>query len=146
MRLDDEAREEIAVRLGAVAVEAGRLLQRFAGAREFRTKADGSPTTPADLAAEALILRRLEEAWPGVPAIAEETANAVEPSEAFFLVDPLDGTRDFLHGGGRPRAEPSRRLRRQGRGRPPDLRPSRPGLSQRPLRGARRPGARGAAR
>ena len=100
MRLDDEAREEIAVRLGAIAVEAGRLLQRFAGAREFRTKADGSPTTPADLAAEELILRRLEEAWPGVPAIAEETANAALPDEVFFLVDPLDGTRDFLHGEG----------------------------------------------
>src|SRR3712207_4217291 len=100
MRLDDEAREEIALRLGAVAVEAGRLLQRFRASREFRTKADGSPTTPADLAAEELILRRLEEAWPGVPAIAEETANAAEPGEMFFLVDPLDGTRDFLHGEG----------------------------------------------
>jgi 3'(2'), 5'-bisphosphate nucleotidase len=97
MRLDEEAREEIAARLGMIALEAGRLLRRFETSREFRTKPDGSPTTPADLAAEELILRRLREAWPEVPAVAEETANAVVPGEVFFLVDPLDGTRDFLH-------------------------------------------------
>jgi 3'(2'), 5'-bisphosphate nucleotidase len=100
MRLDEEAREEIAARLGAIAVEAGRLLRRFETSREFRLKLDGSPTTPADLAAEVLILRRLEEAWPEVPAVAEETANATVPGDLFFLVDPLDGTRDFLHGEG----------------------------------------------
>jgi 3'(2'), 5'-bisphosphate nucleotidase len=100
MRLDEEAREEIALRLGGIAVAAGRLLQGFEQRREFRTKADGSPTTPADLAAEELILRRLGEAWPGIPAVAEETADAALPGELFFLVDPLDGTRDFLHGSG----------------------------------------------
>src|SRR5215216_6394118 len=90
MRLDEEARDGIALGLGDIALEAGRLLQGFEQRREFRTKADGSPTTPADLAAEELILRRL----------AEETANAVLPGDLFFLVDPLDGTRDFLHGEG----------------------------------------------
>jgi 3'(2'), 5'-bisphosphate nucleotidase len=100
MRLDEEAREEIALRLGTIAIEAGRLLQRFEKSREFRTKLDGSPTTPADLAAEELILRRLGEAWPDVPAVAEETANAAVPGDLFFLVDPLDGTRDFLQGEG----------------------------------------------
>jgi 3'(2'), 5'-bisphosphate nucleotidase len=100
MRLDEEARDGIALGLGDIAIEAGRLLQGFEQRREFRTKADGSPTTPADLAAEELILRRLAEAWPQVPAVAEETANAVLPGDLFFLVDPLDGTRDFLHGEG----------------------------------------------
>ena len=100
MRLDEEARDGIALGLGDIALEAGRLLQGFEQRREFRTKADGSPTTPADLAAEELILRRLAEAWPQVPAVAEETANAVLPGDLFFLVDPLDGTRDFLHGEG----------------------------------------------
>src|SRR5215211_3286733 len=57
MRLDEEARDGIALGLGDIAVEAGRLLQGFEQRREFRTKADGSPTTPADLAAEELILR-----------------------------------------------------------------------------------------
>lgn len=101
MRLDEEAREAVAARLGAIAVEAGRLLRSFErGANEQRIKADGSPSSQADLAAEALILRRLGEAWPGVPVVAEETANAEDPGALFFLVDPLDGTRDFLHGAG----------------------------------------------
>ena len=52
MRLDEEARDGIALGLGDIAIEAGRLLQGFEQRREFRTKADGSPTTPADLAAE----------------------------------------------------------------------------------------------
>ena len=101
MRLDEEAQDAIALRLGDIAVEAGRLLQKFECAEVARrVKPDGSPTTAADLAAEELILARLAEAWPDVPAIAEETAEAVVAGDLFFLVDPLDGTRDFLHGTG----------------------------------------------
>ena len=101
MRLDEEAQDAIALRLGEIAVEAGRLLQKFECAEvDRRLKPDGSPTTAADLAAEELILARLAEAWPDVPAVAEETAEAVKPGDFFFLVDPLDGTRDFLHGSG----------------------------------------------
>jgi 3'(2'), 5'-bisphosphate nucleotidase len=99
MDLDDH--DAVALRLAEVAVEAGRLLRGMEGsAGETRIKPDGTPTTPADLAAEDLILKRLNEFWPGVPAIAEETANAAAPNEAFFLVDPLDGTTDFLAGTG----------------------------------------------
>ena len=101
MRLDDQARDAIALRLGDIACEAGRLLQSMESARRaHRFKDDGSPTTAADLAAEALILERLEAAWPEVPVIAEETANTALPGDLFFLVDPLDGTRDFIHGSG----------------------------------------------
>jgi 3'(2'), 5'-bisphosphate nucleotidase len=69
-------------------------------AGEPRIKGDGTPTTAADLAAEDLILSRLAQAWPGVPLVAEETANQAAPGEHFFLVDPLDGTSDFIHGTG----------------------------------------------
>jgi 3'(2'), 5'-bisphosphate nucleotidase len=101
MRLDEEAQDAIALRLGDIAVEAGRLLRELqCPDLERRLKPDGSPTTAADLAAEELILARLAEAWPEVPAIAEETGNATVPGDLFFLVDPLDGTRDFLHGTG----------------------------------------------
>ena len=62
-----------------------------------RIKADGTPTTGADLAAETLIITRLNEAWSGIPVVAEETANAQSPEEVFFLVDPLDGTGDYIH-------------------------------------------------
>jgi 3'(2'), 5'-bisphosphate nucleotidase len=101
MRLDDDGRDDIASQLAAIAIEAGRLLQGFErGLNEHHIKPDGSPSSQADLAAEELIIRRLGESWPDVPVIAEETSNSGLPGDLFFLVDPLDGTRDFLHGSG----------------------------------------------
>jgi 3'(2'), 5'-bisphosphate nucleotidase len=101
MRLDDQARDEVAARLAAIVIEAGRLLQSFhGGPNERRIKSDGTPSSEADLAAEELIIRRLAEGWPDIPVIAEETSDARLPGDLFFLVDPLDGTRDFLHGSG----------------------------------------------
>jgi 3'(2'), 5'-bisphosphate nucleotidase len=64
-------------------------------------KADESPVTAADQAAEAIILERLARAAPGVPVVAEEAAAAgATPQVAaqFFLVDPLDGTKEFIAG------------------------------------------------
>lgn len=64
-------------------------------------KADHSLVTDADGAAEALILEALRRADPGVPVIAEEEAAAgIAPdhAEEVWLVDPLDGTRDFVAG------------------------------------------------
>ncbi len=68
---------------------------------DFETirKSDGSPVTLADHRAEALILEGLTEMAPGVPIVAEEQMEKglMPPlKEAFFLVDPLDGTRDFV--------------------------------------------------
>lgn len=68
------------------------------GARE---KADRTPVTEADLRAEAVILRGLAEATPDVPVVAEESVAAgdvptVTESGPFWLVDPLDGTKEFL--------------------------------------------------
>jgi 3'(2'), 5'-bisphosphate nucleotidase len=67
---------------------------------EQRIKHDQSPVTKADEAAEAIILEGLARVLPGVPVIAEESAaNAplrVETSCA--IVDPLDGTKEFLAG------------------------------------------------
>ena len=88
-------------RLGEIAAEAGRLLAAVLdreGGR--RTKDDGSPTTAADLASESLILERLRSAWPQVPVVAEESCEAAVRSRLFFLVDPLDGTKDYLTGAG----------------------------------------------
>lgn len=67
-----------------------------------RIKTDLTPVTAADEASEALIVAGLAELLPGVPVIAEEEAAArrlpasIEPS--FVIVDPLDGTREFLAG------------------------------------------------
>jgi len=66
-----------------------------------RDKADTSPLTAADEASEAVILEGLGRLLPGVPVISEETTagRAVVPSAGRCLVvDPLDGTREFLAG------------------------------------------------
>ncbi|WP_210485187.1 3'(2'),5'-bisphosphate nucleotidase CysQ family protein [Microvirga antarctica] len=101
MRLDDRDANSIALTLAEIAIAAGRVLRRMECAFiEKRVKEDGSPTTLADLAAEELIIRRLNEVWPGVPVVAEETASDALPGTYFFLVDPLDGTGDFIYGTG----------------------------------------------
>jgi 3'(2'), 5'-bisphosphate nucleotidase len=93
--------DAIALRLVEIAVEAGELLRRMQdGIGEHRLKENGTPTTAADLAAEDLILSHLARDWPGVPVVAEETANQAAPGRHFFSVDPLDGTADFVHGTG----------------------------------------------
>ena len=64
-----------------------------------QTKGDGSPVTLADEAAEAVILKGLANAFPDIPVIAEEAVAAGEIPEIgsrFFLVDPLDGTKEFI--------------------------------------------------
>lgn len=67
---------------------------------EVATKADSSPVTEADVRAEALILPRLRELTPDIPIVAEEAVSRGEVPEvgvgAFWLVDPLDGTKEFL--------------------------------------------------
>ncbi|RED49805.1 3'(2'),5'-bisphosphate nucleotidase CysQ [Aestuariispira insulae] len=68
---------------------------------EARTKSDSSPVTEADLAAEAIITPALEALLPNVPVVAEEAAaegRIPEVSDGYFwLVDPVDGTKEFLN-------------------------------------------------
>ncbi|HEV2602737.1 MAG TPA: 3'(2'),5'-bisphosphate nucleotidase CysQ [Microvirga sp.] len=101
MTPDQQQADAISEDLAQIALKAGRLLQMLqAAAGNHRIKSDGSPTTQADLAAEHLIIEALGEMWPGIPVIAEETSNAEQPDKFFFLVDPLDGTRDYISGTG----------------------------------------------
>ena len=69
---------------------------------EIEAKQDRSPVTEADRAAELIILAALVEAAPGVPIIAEEEVAAGRipaHGDTYFLVDPLDGTKEFVRGG-----------------------------------------------
>jgi 3'(2'), 5'-bisphosphate nucleotidase len=66
-----------------------------------RRKADGSPVTDADEAAEAVILEGLVRLLPSVPVVAEESVAREAPAKldgSFVLVDPLDGTKEFIAG------------------------------------------------
>lgn len=93
--------KHLAAALVAIARAASReiLAVKAAGAA-VREKADRSPVTEADLAANALIVAALAELTPDIPVIAEESDPdaAPAPGPRFWLVDPLDGTREFIAG------------------------------------------------
>ena len=66
-----------------------------------RLKPDQSPVTAADEASETVILQGLTQILPKMPVVAEESASAAAPANltgSFVIVDPLDGTREFLAG------------------------------------------------
>jgi len=71
---------------------------------EVVDKADGSPVTLADQEAEQLIFAALKRIAPGIPVVGEEAVAAGQIPDIsggrFFLVDPLDGTKEFIHRGG----------------------------------------------
>ena len=93
-----EARQSADV-LAEIACAAGTVLRRWHRADcPHVMKEDGSPSSAADLEAEALILQALTARFPGIPIVAEESARDLPAGDLFFLVDPLDGTRDFLAG------------------------------------------------
>jgi 3'(2'), 5'-bisphosphate nucleotidase len=82
------------------AIEAGKVVHDiYRGGFDIQRKADASPVTDADHAAEAVILKRLSEIAPHIPVIAEEEVAAGRVpviGNEFFLVDPLDGTKEFI--------------------------------------------------
>ncbi len=78
------------------------ILKLVAAGFEVETKSDQSPVTVCDRAAERIILDALAQAAPGVPVIAEEEVAAGRipaHGDTYFLVDPLDGTKEFVRGG-----------------------------------------------
>jgi 3'(2'), 5'-bisphosphate nucleotidase len=89
--------------IGIAAREAGdAILAIVARGFDVETKHDRSPVTEADRAAELIILAALAKAAPGVPVIAEEEVAAGRipaHDDLYFLVDPLDGTKEFIRGG-----------------------------------------------
>ena len=89
--------------LAVAAREAGEaILEIVRRGFEVESKKDTSPVTEADRAAELVILAALARAAPGVPVIAEEEVAAGRipaHDQTYFLVDPLDGTKEFVRGG-----------------------------------------------
>lgn len=88
--------------LTEIALEAGAAILEWRGRGvAVERKRDASPVTEADRAAEEIILAGLARALPDVPVISEEEAAAgvfPETGDRFLLVDPLDGTREFVAG------------------------------------------------
>jgi 3'(2'), 5'-bisphosphate nucleotidase len=88
-------------KLITLAEQAGEvIMSHYRTGTEVRAKADQSPVTAADEAAEAVLLAGLAELTPGIPVVAEEAVAAGHIPDIgggrFWLVDPLDGTREFI--------------------------------------------------
>jgi 3'(2'), 5'-bisphosphate nucleotidase len=98
-----ENEEKLLGAMAEAAREAGAaILDIVARGFDIEHKRDSSPVTEADHVAELIILSALAKAAPGVPVIAEEEVAAGRiPAHGgtFFLVDPLDGTKEFVRGG-----------------------------------------------
>jgi 3'(2'), 5'-bisphosphate nucleotidase len=100
--LDVAASAALMDELTGITARAAETILDLAKTGDTRTKADGSPVTAADEAAEAVICEGLQRLAPDIPIIAEEQAGRARPKSiergSYFLVDPLDGTQEFIAG------------------------------------------------
>ena len=89
-----ESLTDIVIRASAAILAVNRSAMKVDG------KTDGSPVTEADLAADQIIAGGLAQVAPDIPSLSEErTQQATQPyKESFFLIDPLDGTKEFVAG------------------------------------------------
>ncbi len=85
---------DLVVRAGTAILAVNRSAMKIDG------KIDGSPVTEADLAADRIIGEGLAQMAPGIPALSEERVQLAKPPYrgSFFLIDPLDGTKEFVAG------------------------------------------------
>jgi len=100
MNPDSAARAALLEAVVQLVRDAGAVVMAvYATAFTVRGKDDASPVTDADERAEALIVPALEALLPGVPVVAEEAVargHVPAPGTRFWLVDPLDGTKEFV--------------------------------------------------
>ncbi|WP_371224750.1 3'(2'),5'-bisphosphate nucleotidase CysQ [Roseovarius sp. 2305UL8-3] len=92
--------EKLVVVMRKLALEAGDKIMEIYSADDFdvKVKSDDSPVTEADEAADAIISAGLRAAFPDVTLITEEqSASHSEQADTFLIVDPLDGTKEFIH-------------------------------------------------
>ena len=89
-----ESLTDTVIRAGAAILAVNRSAMKVDG------KTDGSPVTEADLAADLVIAEGLARVVPDIPSLSEErAAQATLPYQgSFFLIDPLDGTKEFVAG------------------------------------------------
>ncbi|PHQ72195.1 MAG: 3'(2'),5'-bisphosphate nucleotidase [Sneathiella sp.] len=98
----DLDRPALTAAITEIAREAGdKILTIYQQDFDVKTKSDSSPVTEADVAAEKIILAGLAKITPDIPVLAEESNAAGDVVDlsggVFWLVDPLDGTKEFVH-------------------------------------------------
>jgi 3'(2'), 5'-bisphosphate nucleotidase len=87
------------IALAAALAGGAEVMRIYANPFEVIHKDDKTPVTEADLASERVIVAMLADAFPEIPVVSEETvpeAGFASPAHRFWLVDPLDGTREFV--------------------------------------------------
>jgi 3'(2'), 5'-bisphosphate nucleotidase len=85
--------------LTELVLRAGAAIMAIPRDAKVTQKPDGSPVTPADLAADRVIAEGLAKIAPHVPVLSEECCSKGRPtSGSFFVVDPLDGTKEYIAG------------------------------------------------
>jgi 3'(2'), 5'-bisphosphate nucleotidase len=97
-RTDFDLGRAASILTDAAAKAGAAIMAHYEGPLEVETKEDESPVTKADRDSEALILPALKALAPSIPVVSEETASdrTKELGQRFFLVDPLDGTKEFI--------------------------------------------------
>lgn len=93
-------KSEISAVIRKLAIEAGEKIMEIYDADDFevKSKSDESPVTIADETADAHISAGLRAAFPDAALVTEEQSDThSETSNTFFIVDPLDGTKEFIH-------------------------------------------------
>ena len=99
--IDSDAADRLMEPLTALVVQAGEAIMRVnRAAMRVDGKQDGSPVTEADLAADQIIADGLARLAGDVPTLSEERTHLASPPfrGSFFLIDPLDGTKEFVAG------------------------------------------------
>ena len=96
--------EKFSMELALIAQLAGAeiiKIQESFSVEDFKIKGDGSPVTMADLRAQEIIQSALSKVSPEIPLVSEEGNSGTPGTSGFcFLVDPLDGTKEFIRGNG----------------------------------------------
>ncbi len=96
--VEDLTNERVVARVAAIARAAGQVIRaKFEEAFAVWEKGPGDLLTEADMAAHRTITAALQEAFPAVPVWSEEGAPPADREHPLWLVDPLDGTSNFVH-------------------------------------------------
>jgi 3'(2'), 5'-bisphosphate nucleotidase len=92
--------QSLASELLAPSHRAGQRIMSHYGKADVELKDDKSPVTAADREADTILVESLKRIAPDIPVISEESSpkQEIDPHGRFFLVDPLDGTKEFIHG------------------------------------------------
>ncbi len=98
--VDPATYDKLMSELTTLSIAAARAILHAQAEARVRIKADGSPVTPADEASEAVIREGLTQLAPALPIVSEEQVESQKQKidGSYFLVDPLDGTREFIAG------------------------------------------------